>query len=183
MKEAIKLAVTLHTRSSKLQAEIIAQDMTYEKMVEKARAIELTKKEVEFMKQGEDSFKVDSLRNSIPDHNRFMNNPSSSPGHQNRGRGSVRRNSDRDGGRGYGYSSRGGIPASLPKPCQKQIPRGCVKIVVFGRRIDIIVQRKKRIASIVMSKDTSQGCAGGRKMYIRYKWRRRTVLKNTPLIP
>ena len=51
LKEAIKLAVTMHTNSSKLQAEIIAQDMSYEKMVEKARAIELTKKEVEYMKQ------------------------------------------------------------------------------------------------------------------------------------
>ena len=44
LKEAIKLAVTMHTNSRKLQAEIIAQDMSYEKMVEKARAIELTKK-------------------------------------------------------------------------------------------------------------------------------------------
>ena len=44
LKEAVKLAVTMHTKSSKLQAEIIAQDMDYDKMVEKARAIKLTKK-------------------------------------------------------------------------------------------------------------------------------------------
>ena len=60
LKEAIKLAVTMHTNSSKLQAEIIAQDMSYEKMVEKARAIELTKKEVEYMKQTEEAFKVEA---------------------------------------------------------------------------------------------------------------------------
>ena len=44
LKETIKLAVTMHTNSSKLQAEIIAQDMSYEKMVGKGRAIELTKR-------------------------------------------------------------------------------------------------------------------------------------------
>ena len=39
MKEAIKLVVIMHTHSSKLQAEIIEQDMSYEKMIEKARTI------------------------------------------------------------------------------------------------------------------------------------------------
>ena len=42
LKEAIKLAVTMYTNPN-IQAEIIAHDMSYEKMVEKARAIELTK--------------------------------------------------------------------------------------------------------------------------------------------
>lgn len=47
LKEAIKLVVTMHTNSSKLQTEIIiAQDMSYEKMVEKGRAIESTKKQL-----------------------------------------------------------------------------------------------------------------------------------------
>ena len=50
----------MHTNSSKLQAEIIAQDMSYEKLVEKARAIELTKKEVDYMKQTEEGFKVEA---------------------------------------------------------------------------------------------------------------------------
>ena len=44
MNEAIKLAVTMHTRSKKLQMSIIAQNLDYQTMVEKARAIELTKK-------------------------------------------------------------------------------------------------------------------------------------------
>ena len=58
LKEAIKLAVTMHTNSSKLQAEVIAQDISYEKMAEKAKAIQLTKKEVEYMKETEKAFKV-----------------------------------------------------------------------------------------------------------------------------
>ena len=62
MKEAIKLVVIMHTHSSKLQAEIIAQYMSYEKLIEKVRAIELTKKEVEKIKQREDSFQVDILK-------------------------------------------------------------------------------------------------------------------------
>ena len=50
LKEAIKFAVTMHTNSSKLQAEImIAQDMSNKKIVEKGRPIELTKKEVEYI--------------------------------------------------------------------------------------------------------------------------------------
>ena len=57
LKEAIKLAVTMHTMSRKLQMAIIAQDMDYETMVDKARAIELTTKEVESFKSKED-FKV-----------------------------------------------------------------------------------------------------------------------------
>ena len=61
IKEAIKLAVVMHTHSTKLQAEVIAQDMSYEKMVEKARAIELTKKEVQNIKNKEDSFQVDYI--------------------------------------------------------------------------------------------------------------------------
>ena len=42
MKEAIKLAVIMHTKSKKLQMSIIAQDLDYSTMVEKAIAIELT---------------------------------------------------------------------------------------------------------------------------------------------
>lgn len=37
LKEAVKLAVTMHTKSPKLQAEIIAQDIMYDKMVHKQR--------------------------------------------------------------------------------------------------------------------------------------------------
>jgi hypothetical protein len=64
LKEAVKLAVTMHTKSPKLQAEIIAQDMSYDKMVQKARAIELTKREVTNMK-GEETFKVDEMRRAL----------------------------------------------------------------------------------------------------------------------
>lgn len=61
LKEAIKLAVIMHTRSAKLQAEIIASDMNYEKMVEKARALELTRKELDNLKQGEGAFKIEAI--------------------------------------------------------------------------------------------------------------------------
>ena len=88
LKEAIKLAVTLHTKSPKLQAEIIAQDLDYNKMVEKARAIELTKKELGNLKQGENQFKIDSL-------GRSGGNPRGGPlkynWDANRGRGQFRR--------------------------------------------------------------------------------------------
>ncbi len=79
LKDAIKLAVLLHTKSPKLQAEIIAQDMSYERMVEKARALELTKKEVDNIKQGEQSFKVDQIRNNEYRGNKSI--PRGSPQH------------------------------------------------------------------------------------------------------
>ena len=85
LKEAIKLAVTMHTNSSKLQAEIIAQDMAYEKMVEKVRTIELTKKEVEYMKQTEEEFKmeasaVDAVRRESKFQYKGDTQPGSKPG-------------------------------------------------------------------------------------------------------
>ena len=49
--EAIKLVVTLHTPSEKLQREIIARDMDLASLIECARAIELTQREVTFIKQ------------------------------------------------------------------------------------------------------------------------------------
>ena len=49
--EAIKLVVTLHTPSDKLQRDIIAKDMDLKTVIESARALELTQREVSFMKQ------------------------------------------------------------------------------------------------------------------------------------
>ena len=47
--------------------------MSYEKMVEKARAIELTKKEVEYMKQTEHAFKVEpSAVDAVKRENKFQ---------------------------------------------------------------------------------------------------------------
>ena len=80
MNEAIKLAVTMHTRSKKLQMSIIAQNLDYQTMVEKARAIELTKKEMDSFQTGE-NFNVN-----------YVNN--------NRGRGDNRRRDHFKGGRG-----------------------------------------------------------------------------------
>ena len=48
--EAIKLVVTLHTPSEKLQREIIAKDMDLKMVIDNARALELTQREVRFMK-------------------------------------------------------------------------------------------------------------------------------------
>ena len=82
LKDAIKFAVTMHTNSSKLQAEImIAQDMSYEKMVEKAIAIESTKKEVEYMKQTEETFKVEaSAVNAVRREGKFQYKGDAQPG-------------------------------------------------------------------------------------------------------
>jgi hypothetical protein len=49
--EAIKLVVTLHTPSDKLQRDIIAKDMDLKTLIDSARALELTQREVTFMKQ------------------------------------------------------------------------------------------------------------------------------------
>ena len=49
--EGIKLVVTLHIPSENLQREIIAKDMNLALLVESARAIELTQREVSFIKQ------------------------------------------------------------------------------------------------------------------------------------
>ena len=49
--EAIKLVVTLHTPSEKLQRDIIAKDMNLKAVMNNARALELTQREVSFMKQ------------------------------------------------------------------------------------------------------------------------------------
>ena len=48
--EAIKLVVTLHTPSKKLQPEIIAKNMDLKMVTDSARALELTQREVRFMK-------------------------------------------------------------------------------------------------------------------------------------
>ena len=48
---AITLVMTLHTHSEKLQREIIAQDMDLNKVLTTARSIELTNREIAFMKQ------------------------------------------------------------------------------------------------------------------------------------
>ena len=48
--EAIKLVVTLHTPSEKLQPEIIAKNMDLKMVTDSARALELTQREVRFMK-------------------------------------------------------------------------------------------------------------------------------------
>ena len=49
--EAIKLVVTLHMTSEKLHCEIIAKDMDLASLIESARAIQLTQREVSFIKQ------------------------------------------------------------------------------------------------------------------------------------
>ena len=48
--EAIKLVVTLHTPSEKLQPEIIAKNMDLKMVTDSARALELTQRELRFMK-------------------------------------------------------------------------------------------------------------------------------------
>ena len=48
--EAIKLVVTLHTFSKKLQQEFIAKDMALKEVIELARDLELTAREVAFTK-------------------------------------------------------------------------------------------------------------------------------------
>ena len=60
MEEAIKLNVILHTHSAKLQRDAIAQDMDLKKLVETARSIEMTNRDIEFMKQN----RIDSGVNS-----------------------------------------------------------------------------------------------------------------------
>ena len=50
LKEAVKLVVTLHTPMPKLQSEIIAKDMSFDTLVSTAKALELTQREVAFMK-------------------------------------------------------------------------------------------------------------------------------------
>ncbi|CAB4025889.1 PREDICTED: uncharacterized protein K02A2.6-like, partial [Paramuricea clavata] len=49
--EAIKLVVTLHIPSDKLQRDIIAKDMDLKTLIDSARALELAQREVTFMKQ------------------------------------------------------------------------------------------------------------------------------------
>ena len=49
--EAIKLVITLHTHSEKLQSTIIQKDMDLSKVVSTARALELAKREVKFMRE------------------------------------------------------------------------------------------------------------------------------------
>ena len=51
--EAIKLVITLHTHSEKLQTAIIQKDMDLPKLVSTARALELTKRELTFMKSNQ----------------------------------------------------------------------------------------------------------------------------------
>ena len=51
LNSAITLAMTLHTHSEKLQREIIAQDMDLNKVFTTSRSIELTNREIAFMKQ------------------------------------------------------------------------------------------------------------------------------------
>ena len=51
LESAITLVLTLHTYSEKLQREIIAQDMDLIRALSTARSIELTEKEIAFMKQ------------------------------------------------------------------------------------------------------------------------------------
>ena len=48
--ETIKLAVTLHTPSDKLEREIIAKDMDSKMVIDSARTLEVTRGEVRFMK-------------------------------------------------------------------------------------------------------------------------------------
>ena len=48
--EAIKLVITLHTHSEKLQSSIIQKDMDLAKLVATARSLELAKREVDFLK-------------------------------------------------------------------------------------------------------------------------------------
>ena len=61
--EAIKLVLTLHTHSEKLQSAIIQKDMDLTKVVATARALELTKRELHFMKNNQfDSTPVDSIK-------------------------------------------------------------------------------------------------------------------------
>ena len=96
LKEAIKLAVTMHTNSSKLQQEIIAQDMTYEKMVEKARAIELTRRETDFINSKEE-FKVEEINRGHygkqEEHNQWQSKSNYRGVVNQRGRGTQRGNS------------------------------------------------------------------------------------------
>ena len=48
--EAIKLVITLHTHSEKIQSSIIQKHMNLAKLVSTARSLELEKKEVDFLK-------------------------------------------------------------------------------------------------------------------------------------
>ena len=63
--EAIKLVLTLHTHSERLQKEIISKELTLTRALEYARALELTDKEITFMKNSEiapENPSVQSLR-------------------------------------------------------------------------------------------------------------------------
>ena len=126
LKEAIKLAVLLHTKSTKLQAEIIAQDMTYDRLVEKARAIELTKKEIENIKKGEKSFQVDSLGNTgSGPWNTQGGYRQNNEGYGNRGRSSYRRNfGHRKGRGGSNFQASQRKPAHQP-PAKSDAPGLC----------------------------------------------------------
>jgi len=48
--EAIKLVVTLHTTSEKLQTAIIQKDMYLNKVIEAAKSMEMAQREVKFIK-------------------------------------------------------------------------------------------------------------------------------------
>ena len=63
--EAIKLVVTLHTSSEKLQQEIIAKDMALKGVTEHARALELTSRELAFIKQTTMKSTVDTAIHQI----------------------------------------------------------------------------------------------------------------------
>ena len=49
--EAIKLVITLHTHSEKLQSSIIQKDMNLSKVIATAKSLELAQREVKFMKE------------------------------------------------------------------------------------------------------------------------------------
>lgn len=55
--EAIKLVITLHTHSEKLQSAIIQKDMDLAKVISTSRSLELAKREVEFFKKQYVEFK------------------------------------------------------------------------------------------------------------------------------
>jgi len=110
LKEAIKLAVIMHTKSPKLQADIIAQDMDYDRMVEKARAIELTKKEVANIKQAEKTFQVDAMRYNHDSRQQTTSRGGHNQGDfnfHNRGRNKTRQGFGRGPNRGQFSNSRG----------------------------------------------------------------------------
>ena len=74
--EAIKLVITLHTHSEKLQSSIMQKDMDLAKLVSTARSLELATKEVNFLKNntldsdthtiGADTLSDDRIRNKHP---------------------------------------------------------------------------------------------------------------------